>query len=116
LTNRQDLCPYYQNNSQNVQPRYACTYTNKNDLINANSIGIILPNDQAACQTFNNSLMGNVKPVWTTIPSLNQPPPKCYTPSKTRENHLGDVLGSEMSTYNWTLPSVAASKCVLRIR
>jgi hypothetical protein len=116
LTNRQDLCSYYQQNSQNVQPRFACTFNNKNDLINANGIGIILPNDQAACQAFNDSRMNGVKPVWTTFPSLGQPAPECYTPSYTRENHLGDILGSEMSVYNWTLPSVPASKCVLRIR
>ena len=99
-----------------MQPRYACTYANKADLIKASDTGIILPNDQVACQTFNDSRMGNVKPVWTSYPSLGQPAPECYVPSKTRENHLGDVLGSEMSTYNWTLPSLPAKKCVLRIR
>jgi hypothetical protein len=49
-------------------------------------------------------------------PSHNLPPPECYAPSYTRENHLGDVLGSEMAVFNWTLPETPAKKCVLRIR
>ncbi len=60
--------------------------------------------------------MNGVKPVWMTFPSFGQPPPECYLPSHTRENHLGDILGSEMSVYNWTLPNIVANKCVLRIR
>ena len=60
--------------------------------------------------------MAGIKPVWMTFSQHNVPPPECYTPSYTRENHLGDVRGSEMSVYNWTVPDSAASKCVVRIR
>jgi hypothetical protein len=116
LTNRQDLCSYYRQNSQNVQSRSACTFAVKTDLMNAYTNGIILPNDQAACAAFNDTRMKGVKPIWTVFPSNGQPAPECFTPSHTRENHLGDIVGSQMSVYNWTLPNIVAKKCVLRIR
>ena len=50
LTNRQDLCAYYRQNSQNVQSRYACTFEKKEDLIQANTKGVILPNSKEACE------------------------------------------------------------------
>ena len=50
LTNRQDLCAYYRQNSQNVQSRYACTFEKKDELIKANSKGVILPNNKEACE------------------------------------------------------------------
>jgi len=60
--------------------------------------------------------MPGVKPRWIEYPSRNMTPPECYSPPYTRENHLGDTFGSEMSVFNWTLPDIAAKKCVLRIR
>jgi hypothetical protein len=50
LTNRQDLCAYYRQHSQNVQSRYACSFEKKDDLIRANSKGVILPNNKDACE------------------------------------------------------------------
>ncbi len=67
-------------------------------------------------QAFEDSRLPGVKPRWIEYQSHKKPPPECYTPSYTRENHLGDIKGSEMSVFNWTLPHVAAKKCVLRIR
>jgi hypothetical protein len=60
--------------------------------------------------------MANVKPQWTEYPSHGVPAPECYAPPYSRENHLGDILGGDMSVYNWTLPNTPANKCVLRIR
>ncbi|CAF2921691.1 unnamed protein product [Rotaria sp. Silwood2] len=116
LTNRQDLCSYYRQNSQNVQSRFACTFATKADLIKANDLKIILPNNKEACEAFNNPLLNGIKPRWIEFPSHNQPPPECYSPSYTRENHLGDASGSDMPVYNWTLPNISAKKCVLRVR
>ena len=132
LTNRQDLCSYYRENSQNVQSRGACTITNQEQLITAVNSIVILPNNRADClvcekysilfinrmknfsQAYNKT--AGIKPQWIDYPSKGLPPPECYSPSYTRENHLGDVKGSEMATFNWTLPAKAAKKCVLRIR
>ncbi len=66
-------------------------------------------------QAFEDARLGGVKPRWVEFPSHDKPP-ECYTPSYTRENHLGDIEGSEMAVYNWTLPDLPAKKCVLRVR
>ncbi|CAF1149931.1 unnamed protein product [Adineta ricciae] len=116
LTNRQDLCSYYRENSQNVQSRFACTFENKDDLIQADKLKIIIPITREQCQAFNDSRLNGVKPRWIEYPSHNQPAPECYSPSYTRENHLGDIAGSDMPVFNWTLPNISAKKCVLRIR
>ncbi|CAM2699620.1 unnamed protein product [Rotaria socialis] len=116
LTNRQDLCSYYRQNSQNVQSRFACSFTIKANLIQANKLGIILPNNKEACEAYNGSLVNGEKPSWVEFPSNNQAPPDCYSPPYTTENHLGDIQGSDMAVYNWTLPSTSAAKCVLRVR
>ncbi len=49
LTNRQDLCSYYRENSQNVKSRFACSFDSQTVLVQANNLGIILPNNQEAC-------------------------------------------------------------------
>ncbi|UJR30759.1 hypothetical protein I4U23_018279 [Adineta vaga] len=116
LTNRQDLCSYYRQNSQNVQSRFACTFENKDDLIKADKLKIVIPITKEQCQTFNDSRLNGVKPRWIEYSSHNQPAPECYTPPYTRENHLGDMSGSDMPVFNWTLPNISAKKCVLRIR
>lgn len=56
LTNRRDLCSYYQQNSQNIQSRYACTFNSKTDLIKANQSGVILPNTKEACEVTNEGI------------------------------------------------------------
>ncbi|CAF3985134.1 unnamed protein product [Rotaria magnacalcarata] len=116
LTNRQDLCSYYRQNSQNVQSRFACSFTIKANLIEANNLKIILPNNKEACEAYNGSRVNGEKPSWIEFPSHNQAPPECYSPPYTTENHLGDIQGSDMAVYNWTLPSTSAAKCVLRVR
>ncbi|CAF1222132.1 unnamed protein product [Adineta steineri] len=116
LTNRQDLCSYYRQNSQNIQSRFACTFASKDILIAANNLGIIIPNNKEQCEAFSDSRLNGTKPSWVEYPSLNQPAPECYTPPYTRENHLGDIFGSDMPVYNWTLPNISAKKCVLRVR
>ncbi len=67
-------------------------------------------------QAFDDARLGGVKPRWVEFPSNGKPPPECYTSSHIRDNHLGDIKGSDMSVYNWTLPDLTAKKCVLRIR
>ena len=67
-------------------------------------------------QSFNNTLLNVAKPVWREYPKLNQPAPECHSPAYTRENHLGDVRGSEMAVFNWTVPRTISNKCLLRIR
>lgn len=114
LTNRQDLCSYYRQNSQNVQSRAACTLSKPEDIITAINNKVILPNNKDDCLAYNKT--AGIKPQWVVYPSKGLPPPECYSPSYTRENHLGDVKGSEMATFNWTLPDKASKKCVLRIR
>jgi len=42
---------------------------------------------------------------------------ECIKNPKSRDNHLGSVLGGDMATYNWLIPDeLSGKKCVLRIR
>ncbi|CAF0997043.1 unnamed protein product [Didymodactylos carnosus] len=116
LTNRQDLCSYYRQKSQNVQSRFACTLT-KEQLLQIANKSVILPNTKEECESFNDASLNGITPQWVEYKSNSiYPPPDCFTPSYTRENHLGDTFGSDMPVYNWTLPNINAKKCVLRIR
>jgi len=116
LTNREDLCPYFRSNSENVRSRFACTFDKKDDLIRLNGTGRNLPLTQTECENFNTTGLNVDKPRWREYPSQNRPAPDCYSPSYTRENHLGDVKHSEMATFNWTIPTTSSTKCLLRIR
>lgn len=42
---------------------------------------------------------------------------ECIKAPKSRDNHLGSVLGGDIATYNWIIPDeLSGKKCVLRIR
>jgi len=48
--------------------------------------------------------------------SWDLPPPECKKAEWSRDNHLGNGIGGWDSSYNWTVPDVQHSKCVLRLR
>lgn len=60
--------------------------------------------------------MNGVKATWSASPPHNVPAPECRETQFTRDNHLGNTYGGNPPVYNWTLPNIAADKCVFRIR
>jgi hypothetical protein len=100
-----DVCPYYQNRSQNVADKGACgggslagqaleAAFNKDDQTK------LYPLTQQECEgtTF--------KGTWSTH-KWNLPPPECKPAPWTRDNHLGNGRDGELVGYTWKLPTVA---------
>ena len=57
-----------------------------------------------------------MKGEWKEFPAHGLPPPECRETQYTRDNHLGNGIDGNPNRYNWTVPDIAADKCVLRIR
>jgi hypothetical protein len=102
-----DLCKYFQTESQNVKDRGACTGATTTN--NAKQ-----PITQAACTTAGGT--------WNVVPNFGIAAPDCQIAQYTRDNHLGNTLDGETATYNWTIPSnepcigTGNCDCALRIR
>ena len=108
LTDRLDLCDFYQAESQNVKQKWSCRNT-------ATCPNCIRYNNEAACLA--NS--GN----WVASGARNIDPPECTLAPWTRDNHNGNTRGGQASRYNWTIPSLTLPngqavnyKCVFRLR
>lgn len=100
ITNEPSRCNYYQAESQNVKPKNYCNTTQFNN-------GIACPQGQ-----------------WLTAPAHKDVPgqgcisaPDCVNAPWNRDNHLGNGIGGQMTSYNWTIPScIVSENCVLRVR
>ena len=115
LTNAPQRCAAYQQESQNVKPRFQC---------------VIAPPTAAQLQAAANGqpflpITGtqcvSAGGVWTLVPAFNLPPPDCVGNQATgpsRDNHLGNPSGYLGFTYsyNWTIPADYSESCVLRLR
>eukprot|EP00056_Hartaetosiga_gracilis_P022713 m.32523 g.32523 ORF g.32523 m.32523 type:complete len:769 (+) comp9789_c0_seq1:45-2351(+) len=108
LTDRVDLCPFYQAESQNVKGKHFCRNTR-------NCANCIRFNNEEQC-TGNG---GN----WVLHPPHYKPAPECRQAEWTRVNHLGNGRNGQPVRYNWTLPflsfpedSSVNHRCVLRLR
>jgi len=53
---------------------------------------------------------------WTMYPAHGIPAPVCVESQWSRDNHLGNGLGGQTLSYNWTIPDAPSEHCVLRIR
>jgi hypothetical protein len=99
-------CRYYQANSQNVQDKGVCVH---------NVTGAYLaPNNPTACRALKPSATTSGK--WVSSGKWNLPPPVCQTPDRSRDNHLGNVMGGYPAHFNWTIPNDVNSRCTLRMR
>eukprot|EP01103_Thecamoeba_quadrilineata_P015723 TRINITY_DN5053_c2_g1_i1.p1 TRINITY_DN5053_c2_g1~~TRINITY_DN5053_c2_g1_i1.p1 ORF type:complete len:653 (-),score=114.71 TRINITY_DN5053_c2_g1_i1:131-1843(-) len=99
LTKNTSRCAWYQKQSQNVQNKGVCV-TTKNETTPYNN--------EIDC-----SQNGDV---WKLVGAFNVPPPECLEAPWGRINHLGNTQGGYMPSYNWTIPNVNFSTCVVRIR
>jgi hypothetical protein len=120
LTDRLDLCPHFQAESQNVKAKYHCRNT-------VNNFRAVRFNTERKC------IENRGK--WEMVPSHGLPPPECKQAPWSRVNHLGNGRFGQANTYNWSIPydvladayGVPATsatmgndeqnlKCVLRLR
>eukprot|EP00045_Choanoeca_perplexa_P015661 m.200161 g.200161 ORF g.200161 m.200161 type:complete len:596 (+) comp17050_c0_seq13:161-1948(+) len=112
LTDRLDLCPFFQTESQNVKPKGACRNT-------ATCANCIRYNTQAQCLAQGGR--------WAVDGPHGVAPPQCIQAPWSRVNHLGNGRFGQASSYNWTLPFLATDgsldedkstphRCVLRLR
>ncbi|XP_074661734.1 protein DD3-3-like [Tubulanus polymorphus] len=118
LTNDARRCPYYETESENVKGRYYC-FIPETVLRQNMYKGLSIPNNEDDCKNFRwpkNDRTNGVRGVWTLAPSHGIPAPECRETEFTRDNHLGNTIGGNPSTYNWTVPNIESKHCVLRIR
>lgn len=92
MTDRLDMCPWYQEQSQNVKSKHLCRNT-------AACPRCVRFNNQAQCE-------GN-QGRWVEVGAHNVPPPECIQAPWSRVNHLGNGRYGQANSYNWTLPHIA---------
>eukprot|EP00730_Choanoeca_flexa_P012535 TRINITY_DN4367_c0_g1_i1.p1 TRINITY_DN4367_c0_g1~~TRINITY_DN4367_c0_g1_i1.p1 ORF type:complete len:724 (+),score=143.18 TRINITY_DN4367_c0_g1_i1:73-2244(+) len=112
LTDRLDLCPFYQTESQNVKPKGACRNT-------AGCANCIRYNNRETCEAQGGR--------WAWDGPHGVAAPECILSPWSRVNHLGNSRDGQAAHYNWTLPFLATDgslnaargtphRCVLRLR
>eukprot|EP00008_Paramoeba_atlantica_P006161 CAMPEP_0201489326 /NCGR_PEP_ID=MMETSP0151_2-20130828/22062_1 /ASSEMBLY_ACC=CAM_ASM_000257 /TAXON_ID=200890 /ORGANISM="Paramoeba atlantica, Strain 621/1 / CCAP 1560/9" /LENGTH=597 /DNA_ID=CAMNT_0047874881 /DNA_START=145 /DNA_END=1938 /DNA_ORIENTATION=- len=124
LTNDVSRCAYYQEESQNVKPRFYCKYKWVNGtngtLVEQTPPTGLRPITPEGCRTID----GN----WTEIPSWSLDPPVCAETPWSRDNHLGNVVGGYPATLGFEMPYLSrtnlsdinanftTSECAFRVR
>jgi hypothetical protein len=111
LTNNLELCPYYQNQSQNVLDRGFCVAAGTADPVDPHTAEHTKSNNKADCEANNGK--------WVVGGSFKSAAPECFKAPWNRDNHLGNGLGtlySGTNSYLWKIPEEAKGKCVLRLR
>ncbi|EDQ91091.1 uncharacterized protein MONBRDRAFT_31750 [Monosiga brevicollis MX1] len=112
MTDRLDLCPFFQTESQNVKGKGLCRNT-------AACPNCVRYNTFATC-TANSGR-------WVMAAPHGVPAPECIQAPWSRVNHLGNGRFGQPNTYNWTLPYLTLDgsldanagvdhRCVLRLR
>merc|ERR1739838_374322 len=114
-----DRCEHYRSESQNVKERFYCKvdlnflYQNNDEPPNKKYI----PITEKECNEFTYKAAGADKnATWTRIPPHGIAEPECLKSHFTRDNHLGNTVGGQTPSYNWTIPNDVSEHCVLRIR
>lgn len=106
LTNDPKKCDFYKNESENVKSRFSC-------IVPSEYNGII-PNSKIECERL---VLGiNKTGDWKESPPHKVQEPFCKETQYTRDNHLGNSVGENPATFDWTIPFVNSERCVLRIR
>lgn len=106
MTDRMDLCPFYQSESQNVKAKGKCFNT-------ANCVNCVRYNNPTTCAANQGA--------WKMVPAFGIDPPDCIQAPWSRVNHLGNGRHGQPNSYNWTLPFIktddnSAQRCVVRLR
>lgn len=98
MTDRLDLCPVYQAESQNVKPKHLCRNTE----------------ECPRCQRFNNERQCRAnKGRWQEVGAWNIDAPECIQADWSRVNHNGNGRNGQHNSYNWTLPYIVGKHTVL---
>mmetsp|Transcript_34124 Transcript_34124/g.96121 ORF Transcript_34124/g.96121 Transcript_34124/m.96121 type:complete len:622 (-) Transcript_34124:368-2233(-) len=118
LTSDMRRCAMYQEESQNVKPRWVCDCP-AGDGIGPNHLH---PITEDGC----NATGGT----WRESPAWGLPPPDCVAAPWTRDNHLGNTVGGYPPTYTLRIPTLSRTNlstafsdmsdgydhCVMRMR
>jgi hypothetical protein len=91
LTDRLDMCDFYQEESQNVKSKHLCRNTNA-------CRRCVRFNNEAQCVANGGR--------WAEVGAHNVPKPDCIQSPWSRVNHLGNGRYGQANTYNWTLPYI----------
>lgn len=117
MTNDASRCPYYQEESENVKGRWACSipwYT----MMKGSYKGLRIPNTKEECEAFRwpAKSQNGTRGEWIQFPSHGLPAPDCHENEFSRDNHLGNGVGGYPNVYNWTVPDTIHERCVMRVR
>ncbi|XP_047146467.1 protein DD3-3 isoform X1 [Hydra vulgaris] len=117
MTNNVSRCNWYQQESENVKPRYACVPpAGYMDALIQNKLSSFLEITKENCETIEWPRGSKIKAKWTEMPSKNLNFPDCILSPISRDNHNGNGFGGFANTYNWTIPNDIHENCVLRLR
>jgi hypothetical protein len=109
ITDSPERCAYYQANSQNVLDKGTCVSNITGDYLSMSNA--------TECVQFRAVVNGRPEGgKWVSTGAWKLPPPVCQVPDRSRDNHLGNVMGGYPSHFNWTIPDEVNSRCTLRIR
>jgi len=121
MTNTPTRCAAYQAASENVLGRWYCAPPPEL-LAQYKEEGRTawIPIEQNACEQLyytdpvtNDFTFG----VWTQADSHGLEAPQCIQNRWSRDNHLGNVVGGYMASFNWTIPEgIDHEQCAFRVR
>jgi len=123
LTNDPTRCAAYQAESQNVKAKNYCDIPKALwDLRAKQSREAWIPIEATECEKlhiYDEAANATLYAKWVSQPAWGLPPPECRENQWSRDNHHGNVDGSNgfMASYNWTIPAdLIHERCAFRLR
>ncbi|XP_033116568.1 protein DD3-3-like [Anneissia japonica] len=119
LTNDASRCEYYQSESFNVKPRYACVVPKAFIRANLNTgSDSVIPTNQEDCENlvYPEDDPDGERGIWKMFPAHGIEAPICRENHWSRDNHLGNGVNGQTNTFNWTIPNIQHERCAMRIR
>jgi hypothetical protein len=120
LTNDPQRCAAYQKTSENVMGRWYCEVPQQMyDMNKMMGTRGWIPIEQEACE-----LLYWQDPVtsefffakWVQAEPKTGVAPECLQNHWSRDNHLGNIIGGYMASYNWTVNMPESETCAFRVR
>jgi hypothetical protein len=120
ITNDPTRCAAYQAASENVVGRSYCKVpTLMYEQYKMENRRGWIPITQEECEQIfwlDVETQTNTFATWVTADPHNAPAPECIQAKWTRDNHLGNIVGGYMASYNWTVGDFEHEQCAFRIR